>query len=230
MPPASMAGITNFDMKTTHFLVLLPIVLAACTAAPSKPAATNAPADTTPADLSAYHRATFAGGCFWCVEGVFESIKGIQEVISGYSGGSEPNPTYETVSSGATGHAESIEIYYDSSQVDFPALIKVYLASIDPTQVNGQGPDQGSQYRSIIFYRNETERQQAEKALTDLAQSGQYKSPIVVQVIPFQKFWPAEDYHQNYVLYHPDNPYVQGESLPRKKRTLEQVPELVKSR
>ncbi len=216
-------------MKAIYFLAI-PVLLAACTAEPSKPAATSAPADAPPADLSGYHRATFAGGCFWCEEGVFESIKGIAEVISGYSGGSEPNPSYEQVGSGATGHAESIEIYYDSSQVDFPTLVKVYLASIDPTQVNGQGPDHGAQYRSIIFYRNETERQQAGKALSDLVQSGKYQTPIVVQVIPFQKFWPAEDYHQNYVLYHPENPYVQHESLPRKKRTLEQVPELVKSR
>ncbi|MBL7806107.1 MAG: peptide-methionine (S)-S-oxide reductase MsrA [Saprospiraceae bacterium] len=210
-------------MKYLPFIAL--IFLAACTANTPTP---NTTPGAPPADLSTYHRATFAGGCFWCEEAIFERITGVAEVISGYSGGSEPNPSYEQVGSGATGHAEAFEVYYDSSKIDYPSLLRVFLASIDPTQVNGQGPDRGMQYRSIVFYNNETERGIADQALSNLAQSGKYTRPIVVQLIPFQKFWPAEDYHQNYVQHHPENPYVQHESLPRMKRTLQQVPELVK--
>ncbi len=112
-------------------------------------------------DLSKLSKATFASGCFWCGEAVFESVKGVEEAVSGYAGGKEPNPTYEQVGAHQTGHAESVEVYYDSSVVSYPTLLKVYFGSEDPTQVNGQGPDIGTPYRSIIFYRNEQEKQQA---------------------------------------------------------------------
>ena len=179
-------------------------------------------------DLSNYSKATFAAGCFWCEEAVFESVKGVAEVISGYSGGEEKNPTYEEVGSGTTGHAESVEVYYDSAVVDYKTLLKVYFASEDPTQVNGQGPDIGTQYRSIIFYRNATEKQLAEQYIADLTKSGKYARPIAVQVVPFKKFWPAEAYHQDYVQHNPSNPYVQHESLPRLRRTQQQIPDLLK--
>jgi peptide methionine sulfoxide reductase msrA/msrB len=172
--------------------------------------------------------ATFAGGCFWCEEAVFESIKGVREVVSGYSGGKEKNPTYEQVGSGSTGHAESFQVFYDPTKVTFADLVKVYFASIDPTQVDGQGPDHGKQYRSIAFYNNENERKIIDEAIASRSASGKYAKPIVVQVVAFEKFWNAEDYHQNYVQNHPENPYVQHESLPRKKKTLEQVKELLK--
>lgn len=172
--------------------------------------------------------ATFAGGCFWCEEAIFESIKGVSEVVSGYSGGKEENPEYEYVSSGRTGHAESFQIHYDASKISFADLVRVYYASIDPTQFEGQGPDRGRQYRSIAFYNNEAEK----KIITDyqqmLAGSGRFSKPIVVQILPFEKFWAAEEYHQDYVKNNPENPYVQHESLPRKKRTLEQVKDLLK--
>ncbi len=172
--------------------------------------------------------ATFAGGCFWCEEGVFESIRGVREVISGYSGGKEKTPTYETVGAGETGHAESFEVYYDPSQVSYKDLVRVYLASIDPTQVEGQGPDHGKQYRSIAFYRNDTEKKLIDEGIATLSQSGKYSRPIVVEVKPYTFFVQAEDYHQNYVKLHPENPYVQHESLPRRKRTLDQVKDLLK--
>jgi peptide methionine sulfoxide reductase msrA/msrB len=172
--------------------------------------------------------ATFAGGCFWCEEAVFESIKGVREVISGYSGGKEKTPTYETVGAGETGHAESFEVYYDPSKVNYKDLVRVYLASIDPTQVAGQGPDHGKQYRSIAFYRNDMEKKLIDEAIAQLTESGKYKRPIVVEVTPYTFFVKAEDYHQNYVQLHPENPYVQQESLPRRKRTLEQVKDLLK--
>lgn len=173
-------------------------------------------------------KAHFAAGCFWCVEAVFESIKGVKEAVSGYAGGNKDNPTYEEVGHGNTGHAESVEVIYDSTQVSFADLVKVYFACQDPTQVNGQGPDHGMAYRSIAFYNNAEEQ----KILTDyiamLNASGRFDAPIAAEVKPFVKFWPAEDYHQNYVASHPDNPYVQSESLPRLARTLKQVPELLK--
>ncbi len=172
--------------------------------------------------------AVFAGGCFWCEEAVFESIKGVREVISGYSGGKEKKPNYKDVGAGKTGHAEAFEVYYDPAKVSFKDLVRVYFASIDPTTVNGQGPDNGTQYRSIAFYKNENEKKIIDEAIATISQSGKYKKPIAVEVKPFEFFVLGEDYHQNYVQLHPENPYVQQESLPRKKRTLEQVKDLLK--
>lgn len=174
-------------------------------------------------------KATFAGGCFWCEEAVFESVKGVADVVSGYAGGHTKNPSYEEVGSGQTGHAESVEVAYDSTLVSYGDLLRVYFASIDPTQVNGQGPDHGTAYRSIIFYRNSQEKQLAEKMIAEGNQSSQYDRPIAVQMMPFEVFWPAEGYHQDYVRHNPGNPYVQHESLPRLRRTQSRVPELILS-
>lgn len=186
-------------------------------------------ADAKPADLSKYHQATFAAGCFWCEEGVFESVKGVAEAVSGYAGGNTKNPTYEEVETGSTGHAETVNVYYDSSVIDYPTLLKVFFASQDPTQVNGQGPDRGTQYRSIVFYRNETEKNLAEQYIDKLNKSGKYSEPIAAQVVPFTVFWKAEDYHQDYIQHHPtDNPYVQHESIPRIKKFQSQFPQLIK--
>ncbi len=188
--------------------------------------------ETTPSlskeDLAKYSQATFAGGCFWCEEVVFESVKGVKEVISGYSGGTEANPTYEEVGNGSTGHAESVNIYYDSAEVSYATLLKVYFASEDATQVNGQGPDEGRQYRSIVFYRNDHEKQEAEDYIKQLNDSKKYDAPIAAQVVPFTKFWEAEDYHQNYIVNNPYVPYVRMESIPRIRRFQKQFPELIK--
>ena len=172
--------------------------------------------------------ATFAGGCFWCEETIFESIRGVNEVVSGYSGGKEENPSYEQVGSGKTGHAESFQVHYDASKITFAELVKVFYASIDPTQVDGQGPDRGRQYRSIAFYSNESEKKIIKDYQEELSKSGRFSAPLAVQIMPFEKFWQAEDYHQDYVKINPENPYVQHESLPRKKRTLSQLQDLVK--
>jgi methionine-S-sulfoxide reductase len=179
-------------------------------------------------DTSKLSKATFAAGCFWCEEAVFESVKGVGEVISGYAGGKTNNPTYEEVGSGTTGHAESVQIYYDSTMINYPTLLKVFFYSQDPTQVNGQGPDNGTQYRSIIFYRNQNEKHFAEKYITDLNQSGKYSRPIATEVVMFTEFFPAEDYHQDYIAHNPDDSYVRLESIPRLKRTQKQIPELIK--
>ncbi len=180
----------------------------------------------SPEALARLSKAYFAGGCFWCVEAVFESIRGVESVVSGYSGGQTQKPTYEEVGSGTTGHAEAVAVYYDSTQIDFPSLVRVYLASIDPTQVNGQGPDHGTAYRSILFYQNATEQKLAQDALAKLAPK--HKAPLAVEVKAFERFWDAEDYHQDFVVNHPNQPYVVGESLPRRERTLREVPDLVR--
>jgi len=178
----------------------------------------------TQKDLSKYNQATFASGCFWCVEAVFESVKGVEEAVSGYAGGKESNPTYEKIAS--TGHAETVQVYYDPAVVSYATLLKVYFASHDPTQVNGQGPDNGSPYRSILFYRNNDEKMQAEKFIAEVQKK--YSRPIAAKVALLEKFWIAEDYHQDYVRQHPNVAYVQGESIPRIKRFQKQYPELIK--
>lgn len=182
-----------------------------------------------PADSSiSYSQATFASGCFWCVEGIYESVKGVREVVSGYAGGKTKNPTYESIGTGTTGHAESVTVYYDSTIIDYPTLLKIYFASQNPTQVNGQGPDKGSQYRSIIFYRNKTEQELVKSYISQLNASGKYDAPIAAEVVPFTVFYEAEPYHQNYVQQHPDNSYVQYESIPRIIKFQKQFPELLK--
>ncbi len=158
--------------------------------------------------------ATFSEGCFWHAEIVFQSLVGVRDAVSGYAGGNTTDPDYEKVSSGTTGHAETVQVYYDPSKISYETLVKAFFASQDPTQADGQGYDIGTQYRSIAFYRNEKEKEiiNAEiKRLTDLKI---YKDKIVIQVIPFTKFYPAEDYHQEYIYYHSDDPYVQHVYIP----------------
>jgi peptide-methionine (S)-S-oxide reductase len=170
--------------------------------------------DVIPKDLSKYSQATFAAGCFWHEETLYESIKGVVAVVSGYAGGTAANPTYEEVETGATGHAETVNIYYDTSKISYATLLKVFFESQeDPTQVNGQGPDRGTQYRSIVFYRNNTEKEMAEQQIKALNGSGKYKRPVAAQVMPYTVFWRAEDYHQHYINHNTDNPYVQNVSI-----------------
>ena len=178
--------------------------------------------------LSKYSQATFAAGCFWHEEALFESIKGVKEAISGYAGGNANNPSYETLETGTTGHAETVNVYYDSSVVDYPTLLKVYFSGQDPTQVNGQGPDHGTQYRSILFYRNEKEKQLAQDYIKSMHASGKYDKPIVVQLMPFTKFWMAENYHQNYIDNNPGSGYVQIVSIPEIKKLQKEYPNLIK--
>lgn len=171
-------------------------------------------------------KAYFASGCFWCVEAVFESVVGVKEAISGYSGGHTENPTYEESNTGRTGHAEAVEVIYDPEIIDFETLTDVYFGSMDPTQKNGQGPDIGSQYRSIIFYQNAQQKKIIEQKLKELAE--QYNKAIAVEVLPFQKFWKAEDYHQNYKKYNPNDPYIRNVSVPRMNRFKKKFPQLLK--
>ncbi len=172
-------------------------------------------------------KAYFASGCFWCVEAVYESIKGVDEVINGYSGGHTENPTYPASNTGLTGHAEAIEVIYDPNVVSFSILVDAYFASQNPTQVNGQGPDRGSQYRSIIFYQNDAQKNIILEKKVALAK--QLNAKIAAEVYPFQKFWVAEAYHQNYERLNPNNGYIRNVSIPRLKRFQAKFPkELLK--
>ena len=173
-------------------------------------------------------KAYFASGCFWCVEAIYESVKGVEESISGYSGGHTKNPTYASSNTGTTGHAEAVEVIYNPEIVSFKTLVDVYFASQDVTQVNGQGNDKGSQYRSIVFYQNEEQKQIILKKKDALAKK--LKVNIAAEVYPFQKFWVAEDYHQNYERLNPYNSYIQNVSIPRLNRFKANFPnELLKS-
>lgn len=172
-------------------------------------------------------RAYFASGCFWCVEAVYESVEGVEESISGYAGGHTENPTYELSNTGRTGHAEAVEVLYDPSIVSFATLIDVYFGSQDVKQVNGQGPDVGSQYRSILFYQNDEQKKIIEDkvAALELTLDG---AKVAAEVLPFEKFWIGEDYHQNYERLHPTEGYIKRISIPRLKRFQATFPHLLK--
>ncbi|MFD0989696.1 peptide-methionine (S)-S-oxide reductase MsrA [Mariniflexile jejuense] len=173
-------------------------------------------------------RAYFASGCFWCVEAIFESVNGVDEVISGYSGGHTKNPTYEASNTGKTGHAEAVEVIYNPNIVSFETLVDVYFGSQNPTQINGQGNDIGSQYRSIIFYQNDEQKQIIIKKKDALAKK--LNTTIAAEIYPFQKFWIAEAYHQNYERLHPNNSYIQNVSIPRLNRFKAKFPHLLKDK
>jgi peptide-methionine (S)-S-oxide reductase len=151
--------------------------------------------------------ATLGGGCFWCVEAVFSEIKGVAKVESGYSGGSLANPTYEQVSTGTTGHAEVVQVTFDSSIVSFKEILEVFFATHDPTSLNRQGDDVGTQYRSVVFYHDNKQRATAEKLIEELGNSRMYDAPIATKVEPFEVFYKAEDYHNDYFRNHPAQPY-----------------------
>jgi peptide-methionine (S)-S-oxide reductase len=171
--------------------------------------------------------AYFASGCFWCVEAIFESVNGVEEAVSGYAGGHTKKPTYKTIGTGRTGHAESVAVYYNPKKVSFQTLVRVFFGSHDPTTKNGQHPDYGSQYRSIAFYKTQNEKQIIENTIKRLNEDV-YQGKIVTEVKKMEKFYPAEEYHQNYERLHPENPYVQKVSIPRLNRFKRKFPELLK--
>ena len=185
--------------------------------------------ETKPATpLDELSTATFASGCFWCVEAIFESVRGVEEAVSGYAGGPEENPTYEEVSRGATGHTEAVKVYYDSSVVDYPTLLRVYYGSHDPTTVDGQAPDFGRQYRSAIYTANDREFDLARAFRDSLDASGAWSRPIVTEIEPLATFWEAEEYHQDFERRNPDHPYIRKVSIPRLQRFMESFPEVLK--
>lgn len=212
------------SLITLFFSACMTIAIVSCAQKSSNPPVKS----EVKKDLSKDSHATFAAGCFWHEEALFESIKGVDEAVSGYAGGTAKNPTYEFIEAGNTGYAESVTVYYDPSLISYATLLKVYFAGQDPTQTNGQSPDFGSQYRSIAFYENATEKGKIDQYIKQLNASGKYKAPIAVQVLPLNKFWAAEDYHQNYVANNPDSRYVQNVSIPEIKQFQKEYPELVK--
>ncbi len=175
-----------------------------------------------------YEKAYFASGCFWCVEAIYESVKGVNEVYSGYAGGFTKNPNYYQIGTGRTGHAEAVEVIYDPSIVSYGTLIQVFFGSHDPTTPNRQGPDYGSQYRSIAFYKTEEERQSIENYIKILEDGNYFQKEIITEIKFLEKFYYAEQYHQDYEKNNPDNPYVKNVSIPRLRKFQKKYPELLK--
>ncbi|ADV49936.1 Peptide methionine sulfoxide reductase msrA [Cellulophaga algicola DSM 14237] len=209
-------------------IALLALVTTSCQSKIKDKQITPIHSEVPAQDLSSYETAYFASGCFWCVEAIFESVKGVKEVVSGYSGGKEKNPTYEAVGYGRTTHAEAVKIYYNPKEVSFETLVKVYFGSHDPTTVDGQRPDMGKQYRSIAFYKNDNEKKIIEAYMTKLKNDKVYNKPLATEVTKFDIFYDAEDYHQDYEKKHPDNSYIRGVSVPRLKKFQSKFPELIK--
>ncbi len=165
-----------------------------------------------------YEVATFAGGCFWCTEAAFERIKGVVDVISGYSGGEKTYPTYREVANKLTKHAEAIQIYYDPDVITFEKLLEIFVVAHDPTQLNRQGPDVGPQYRSAVFYHNEAQKEATQAFMKQLDESGKFKKPIVTEITAYEEFWVAEGYHQDFYERNPYQPYVLNVSRPKVKK------------
>jgi peptide-methionine (S)-S-oxide reductase len=211
-------------------LVLISILAFGCNANPQSEKG-NAHSDlhrkSPPEKIETNSVAYFASGCFWCVEAVFESVIGVGDVISGYSGGEKANANYRAVSAGITDHAEAVAVHYDSTKINYPTLLKVFFGSHDPTTLNQQGPDRGTQYRSAIFYRNKEEKKLAKSYIEELLSENVF-SKITTEVAAFETFYPAEDYHQDYEKKNPNNSYVRNVSIPRLKKFQKQYPELLK--
>ncbi len=187
----------------------------------------NPTTDIPTATASTRQTAVFAGGCFWGMEAVFEHLKGVSTVVSGYSGGSAASARYPLVSSGRTTHAEAVRITYDPSQISYGQLLRVYFSvAHDPTQLNRQGPDRGTQYRSAIFFSNDQQRQVAQSYIQQLSRARAFRQPIVTQLVPLNGFYTAEEYHQNFLNRHPSHPYIVVHDLPKLNQLRREFPNL----
>jgi len=185
--------------------------------------------DPAPSTASGQQTAVLAGGCFWGVDAVFKHVKGVTKVVSGYSGGNESTAEYETVSTGTTGHAESVKITFDPSQVSYADLLRIYFSvATDPTQLNRQGPDSGTQYRGVIFYADQSQKAIAEAYVDQLNKAKVFPRKIVTQIVPLQEFFPAESYHQNYLALHPYQPYIVYNDIPKVHALEKEFPNLYK--
>ncbi|MGC1450403.1 MAG: peptide-methionine (S)-S-oxide reductase MsrA [Candidatus Sulfotelmatobacter sp.] len=197
-------------------------------ASPGTPAAFPAPLlDAPRAATAGEQTAVLSGGCFWGIQAVFQHVKGVIRATSGYSGGSAKTAEYEIVSTGETGHAESVQIVYDPSQISYGELLRVFFSvAHDPTQLNRQGPDEGTQYRSSIFYSNDEQKRIAEAYISQLDKAEVFSQPIVTQVVALQAFYAAEAYHQNYAALHPNQPYILFNDAPKVEHLRQQFPDL----
>ncbi|ACZ41228.1 peptide methionine sulfoxide reductase [Thermobaculum terrenum ATCC BAA-798] len=179
-------------------------------------------------NISRIQEATLGGGCFWCMEPIFKDLKGVIEVIPGYSGGHVPNPTYEQVCTDTTGHAEVVNIKFDPNQISFRDLLEVFFSVHDPTTLNRQGEDVGTQYRSIILYRDEEQRRIAQEVIEELTRNKVWQDPIVTQVVPFEAFYPAEEYHWDYFRRNPNQAYCRLVIAPKYEKFRKRYTELIK--
>jgi peptide-methionine (S)-S-oxide reductase len=180
-----------------------------------------------PVASTADQTAVFAGGCFWGIEAVFEHLKGVKSAVSGYAGGASASPSYDEVSSGTTGHAEAVQVVFDPSLISYETLLQVFFSvAHDPTELNRQGPDVGTQYRSAIFYGGDDQRRAAEAYIAQLTKAKAFDRPIVTEVAPLRAFYLAEEYHQNYMARHPTSPYIVINDAPKVERLRRQFPAL----
>ena len=202
-------------LRTLFSRGILGLVFFMCLASGTVRAAEPAAKGSPMSDPKATKQATFGGGCYWCTEAVFQRLEGVQKVESGFSGGKLPDPTYEMVCTGTTGHAEVIHITYEPAKIPFEKLLEVFFKTHDPTTLNRQGADSGTQYRSVIFYHDEEQRLTAEKVKAALDASGAYGDKIVTEISPFKAFYKAEDYHQNYFNQNPRQGYCQAIIAPK---------------
>ncbi len=211
-------------MNSMKFTIILSILgfsfLTACSSANSEPG--NWEDDPTTINYSTMDTATFGNGCFWCTEAIFQRLVGVSKVESGYSGGKIANPTYKEVCSGLTGHAEVIQITYDPEQISFTELLEVFFKTHDPTTLNRQGADVGTQYRSAVFYHNDAQKMEAERVKMELNDAGVWTDPIVTEITAFDKFYVAENYHQDYYNLNKNQPYCQAVIVPKLEK-FEQV-------
>jgi peptide-methionine (S)-S-oxide reductase len=210
---------------------ILPVLLVAALSMAARPkvAFPDAAVDIPPSAAQGKQTAVLAGGCFWGVEAVFEHLKGVTNVVSGFAGGDKSTAHYETVSTGTTGHAESVKITYDPSQITYGQLLKVYFSvAHDPTELNRQGPDTGTQYRSAIFYMNDDQKRVAEAYIQQLENAKVFSRRIVTQVVPFRGFYAAESYHQHFLDRNPNNPYIVYNDLPKLQQLKKQYPQMCK--
>ncbi|WEN13453.1 peptide-methionine (S)-S-oxide reductase MsrA [Rhodanobacter sp. AS-Z3] len=203
--------------------------LAACQPVAFANEVTRLPAPSVDAAASATHNevAVLAGGCFWGIEAVFEHVKGVRRVTAGYSGGAANTATYDDVGNGDTGHAESVKVEYDPTQVSYGKLLQVFFSvALNPTELNRQGPDSGTQYRSVVFYGNAEQKKIADDYIAQLTAAKAFNAPIVTQVLPLKAFYPAEAYHQNYYDLHPNNPYIVFNDAPKVAHLQKLFPEI----
>ena len=205
--------------QTLPFVVALMLAgLTACTPASAASDVVKLPAPTVDAAKTAQgdETAVLAGGCFWGIEAVFEHVRGVHKVVAGYSGGNAATASYDQVSEGDTGHAESVRIQFDPKQVSYGTLLQVFFSvALDPTELNRQGPDSGTQYRSVVFYGSDEQKKIATGYIVQLTAAKAFPAPIVTQVVPLKAFYPAEAYHQHYFSEHPDNPYIVINDAPK---------------
>ena len=219
---------TTSSLRLALILAASLLAATACNAKAGTAAPVPAPTVDAPrASAPAKQTAVIAGGCFWGIQAVFQHVKGVISATSGYSGGTKKNPDYELVSSGTTGHAESVQIVFDPSQVTYGELLRVFFSvAHDPTEMNRQGPDEGTQYRSNIFYNSDEEKHIAEAYIAQLDAAKTFPHRIVTQVVPLQAFYPAESYHQDYAALHPDQPYIYFNDAPKVDHLKQEFPDL----